>query len=247
MREATLCPTCGHRLKRQIQPMIPGAFCPDCGGIWVTEIQWQFLTKAPELLVQLDALVKDSRPMPVIADALPCPRCGDPLECTSPPEAPGVLVEKCPSCRGTWLMDGQASQIAQAIWTRVRSAPVAETTVTKSPTPENEEKGPVSGELIDCPRCYRSNFPDAEECWACGCDLSSVPPRRFQGILEKMAMLVGFAGALMVLSSFQRPDGFKLAGLGLLLIMTGLIALSLVRNLWKKPKGSGFFPTLSGQ
>ncbi len=230
-----LCPVCGIRLRRRIPPSTPGAYCPHCGGMWLTSVQWKVMMDEPDLLRALDLLAHDTAGLPAVPDEPDCPRCGDRLKTVSPEEATSLLIEKCPSCDGIWLKDGQGLLIASAVAKSRQES-----------LPPLEEEPPSPAVLVECPYCLRPNFSDADECWACGKTLADAPQqRRTPFLLEKLMMGVSLLGVALVLLSLNRPTSAKITVVGLFLLLGGLAGLSLVRSLWEKPPGSGLFPTLS--
>jgi len=57
--------------------------------------------------------------------------------------------------------------------------------------------------------------------------------------------MVGGAGAVLFGLFVTKPQGDKIAALGLALMMVGLISLAALRRLWRRGRGT-IFPTYSG-
>jgi len=81
--------------------------CPECKGVWFDEGELDQLDDGISSNAELMAYT----PASTEHHALDCPRCGKPLEALSPPGEPELVVDRCPSCRGFWLDEGELDHV----------------------------------------------------------------------------------------------------------------------------------------
>lgn len=97
-----LCPVCASLLSEEVCAGERIDRCGECGGMWVDQ-------------GELASIVQnDDAPVAVAANAkrpaqLACPRCERPLAPHEYAHDSGVVLQRCPDCRGHWI---EASQIA---------------------------------------------------------------------------------------------------------------------------------------
>lgn len=234
------CPKCGIALDRKKVRELTAEGCPKCGGIWLDKIAWEQVRNDLDGALELERVFVDYNPMPVIGIDLLCPQCNLALQPFRPMDAPNMEFDFCSNCGGLWLEDGELGKLIQVLRQhRPTTKPI-----------DKDEEVQLTFDWVQCAECGRENFPDAEECWACGKPLTPMPPvlpAPLQFIVELTTMLVGGTGAVLFALFITRPGGEKLAGLGLGLLLLGVLGLGAIRRVWKRPGGSGFFPTYSGQ
>jgi Zn-finger nucleic acid-binding protein len=158
-----------------------------------------------------------------------------------PPEAPNLPFDLCPQCGSLWLDDGELGKLVEVIRSR-RQRP------TTVPIEGEEEQQVFATDFVYCANCGRENFPDAEKCWACGEPLvpeQPLLPQPIQTFAEIASMMVGGAGAVLFGLFVTKPQGDKIAALGLALMVVGLLSLAALRRLWRRGRGT-IFPTYSG-
>lgn len=242
-RNVPICPKCDIPLIREMKGALVADVCPNCGGMLLSREAWMVARKDWDSALALEDAYSDTNPMPVIALETLCPNCQVPMEQFYPPDAPSLSLELCPQCGSLWLDDGELGKLVEAL--KSRRPPT-----TVPVTGEEEREQVLETELVYCANCGRENFSDAERCWACGEPL--VPeqpplPKPIQTVAEILSMVVGGAGAILFGLFVARPQGDKLAAAGLILMVIGLSSLATLRRLWRRGKGTSFFPTYSDQ
>ncbi len=85
--------------------------CPSCGGVWLdaaelSKIDDNFFVDVEKMELLKAAPGQDDR-------ALRCPRCGGTpvLEKGHPRGHKGLVVDRCPKCRGFWLDRGELEKM----------------------------------------------------------------------------------------------------------------------------------------
>ncbi len=237
------CPKCAVPMERKAEGTLTVDGCPQCGGLLLARAAWDRLGDDLEAAMALEHAFTDNTPIPVLSLEMACPQCGMTMESVRPPEVPNMEFEMCLQCGGLWLDDGELGKVVQALRSRRRMAPFPAQDAT------DKAASPLPAEWVYCAQCGRENFPDADECWACGKPLVPEPPTLpipLQRLAELLSMAVGGTGAVLFGMFVARPNGEKWAGLGLALLLTGLLGLAALRRIWRRGKGAPFFPTYSG-
>jgi Zn-finger nucleic acid-binding protein len=241
LRRVPVCPKCDVPLIREMKGSLEADVCPTCGGMLLSQEAWKIARGDWDSALALENAYTDTNPMPVLALEMLCPNCQIPMQQFYPPEAPNLPFDLCPQCGSLWLDDGELGKLVEVIRSR-RQRP------TTVPIEGEEEQQVLATDFVYCANCGRENFPDAEKCWACGEPL--VPeqpplPQPIQTFAEIASMMVGGAGAVLFGLFLTKPQGNKIAALGLALMVVGLLSLAALRRLWRRGRGT-IFPTYSG-
>ena len=85
--------------------------CPKCKGTWFDEGELDALddsvaTSAEEL--EFETVTDEHEPPP-------CPSCGEALMAVSPPDEPMLVIDRCTSCKGFWLDEGELEHVRDAL------------------------------------------------------------------------------------------------------------------------------------
>jgi Zn-finger nucleic acid-binding protein len=115
------CPACQRPLRRfNAGPVTLDGCDGGCGGIW---FDYRELGKATRAQPDLNAKVADIFHDPDVAvddyAVRSCPRCaGTTLDKKLYSLGSGVIMDRCPKCRGVWLDNGELEKIQAALHPR---------------------------------------------------------------------------------------------------------------------------------
>lgn len=109
------CPRCSVDLK----PTEPGEqgfvtldVCHDCKGAWFDKGELDRLDDS----VWVDAEQEiEMRAAEADHQDLDCPSCAAKLQAVSPVDAPDLIVDRCGSCGGFWLDDGELEKMQDVV------------------------------------------------------------------------------------------------------------------------------------
>jgi Zn-finger nucleic acid-binding protein len=116
------CPACDQTLRPLKTGTVMLDVCHDCGGIWFDHRE---LEKVNADHPNADDVVADFTYNPLTRvdenRARPCPRCdGVTLEKKLYDLGSGVIMDRCPQCKGIWLDQGELEKIRESIRPRPR-------------------------------------------------------------------------------------------------------------------------------
>ena len=101
------CPRCDVDLKPKEsgdRSLVTLDVCQTCKGAWFDKGELNRLDES----VWVDAEQEiEMRPAEGEHQGLDCPSCPAELEAVSPSDAPDLIVDRCGSCGGFWLDDGE--------------------------------------------------------------------------------------------------------------------------------------------
>ena len=102
-----LCPSCDRPLNRDSLEGQTVDRCPGCHGIWFDESELGHVIRrmAPPDLTGVEPKCA--------VTGLECPRCNSTMTPTNYAYDSGIFVNKCHSCLGVWLANGQLELIAK--------------------------------------------------------------------------------------------------------------------------------------
>lgn len=101
------CPKCVSPFNEIAIENVALDFCPGCKGIWFDKDEMAFVTELKNDLPNPQAERTAGRPT-----VYPCPRCPNKLEELKFVPLHDLLVDRCPSCRGIWLDNGELQKVA---------------------------------------------------------------------------------------------------------------------------------------
>ena len=109
------CPRCNVGLKETA----PGEYgfitldiCSNCNGAWFDKGELDRLDER----VAVDAEQEIQMREPVgNHKELDCPSCDGKLEAISPVDAPELIIDRCPACRGFWLDEGELEKMQDVV------------------------------------------------------------------------------------------------------------------------------------
>lgn len=101
------CPKCVSPFNEIAIENVALDFCPGCKGIWFDKDEMAFVTELKNDLPNPQAERTAGRPT-----AHPCPRCHIKLEELKFIPLHDLLVDRCPSCHGIWLDNGELQKVA---------------------------------------------------------------------------------------------------------------------------------------
>jgi len=240
-RRVPVCPKCDVPLIQEMKGALEADVCPTCGGMFLSPEAWKIAREDWDSALALENAYADANPIPVLALEMLCPNCQIPMQQFYPSDAPNLPFDLCPQCGSLWLDDGELGKFVEVIRSRRQQ-------LTTAPIEGEEEQQVFVADFVYCANGGRENFPDAEKCWACGEPLvpEQLPlPRPIQTFAEIASMMVGGTGAVLFGFFVAKPQGDKIAALGLVLMVVGLISLAALRRLWRRGRGT-IFPTYSG-
>ncbi len=118
---ALSCPVCHCDLGELDDGGVLVDRCPNCAGVWLDGneltrlIEGRGRSFAPEVVQQLREKLSAGRKGyqhgPREAADRPCPRCGGTLRSFNYAYSTGVIVDRCPACKGVWTDYGEIEQI----------------------------------------------------------------------------------------------------------------------------------------
>ncbi len=101
------CPRCDAKLK----PSDPGQYgfvtidiCPSCEGTWFDKGELDRLDESVWVNVEEETNFREAENN---HKDLECPKCNANLQALSPNDASEIVVDRCPSCEGFWLDNGE--------------------------------------------------------------------------------------------------------------------------------------------
>lgn len=100
------CPKCVSPLNEIAIENVALDFCPGCKGIWFDKDEMAFVTELKNDLPNPQAERTAGRPT-----VFPCPRCDKKLEELKFVPLLDLLVDRCPSCHGIWLDNGELQKV----------------------------------------------------------------------------------------------------------------------------------------
>lgn len=111
------CPSCSQILVRRRLEGVEVDGCPSCGGVWLDDGELATLGKRnPDSLRQLDKIFVAGVQDAVAAHRSGlCPVCSQPLTAFQYASLAGIELDGCRQCKGIWLDDGEATQIADRL------------------------------------------------------------------------------------------------------------------------------------
>ena len=107
------CPTCSETLahrERTGREFVSVEVCPGCRGCWLSRAELESAHAGPwTSLEEMGVLASD-----VFSDYL-CPHCSAQLVRVNPTDHPELVVDRCPSCHGLWLDNGELQRLRQVV------------------------------------------------------------------------------------------------------------------------------------
>ena len=109
------CPRCDVGLKETA----PGEYgfvaldiCPDCNGAWFDKGELNRLDESVWTDAEHEIQMRDS-----VAghEGLGCPSCDGDLRAISPVDVPDLIIDRCTTCRGFWLDDGELTNMQDVV------------------------------------------------------------------------------------------------------------------------------------
>lgn len=100
------CPKCVSPLSEIAIENVCLDFCPGCKGIWFDKDEVAFVTELKNDLPNPQAERTVGRPT-----GFPCPRCEAKLEELKFVPLLDLLVDRCPTCHGIWLDNGELHKV----------------------------------------------------------------------------------------------------------------------------------------
>lgn len=85
--------------------------CPSCSGVWFDEGELDQLDDG----ISSNAEFLAYQPVSDEHEQLVCPRCQKPLEAISPVESPDLVIDRCATCRGFWLDEGELDHVRSVL------------------------------------------------------------------------------------------------------------------------------------
>ena len=116
------CPMCHQNLQGVDYQGVHIETCPGCGGDWlaageldniVTARQTRF-TEEECLAVAKAATITGVIP-PASDRHLTCPQCGGTTEPINYGDDSGLIIDKCPKCKGIWVPRGELDKIDELV------------------------------------------------------------------------------------------------------------------------------------
>ena len=101
------CPKCSRDLtEMDLSEGITVDFCQGCYGIWFDKDEMAFYLELSSDMPNLDEALKTAK-----KTDHECPTCGTMLEEVLYAGSEAVLIDRCPSCEGTWTDKGEISKL----------------------------------------------------------------------------------------------------------------------------------------
>jgi Zn-finger nucleic acid-binding protein len=104
------CPAC-HKELRQSDFREYGSVvvdvCSSCNGAWFDKGELDRFDDSVWVNAERIALEK----VPSDHKNASCPKCGVDLEALCPPDAPELVLDRCPKCEGFWLDAGELEKV----------------------------------------------------------------------------------------------------------------------------------------
>lgn len=114
MSEA-ICPRCDQALQNtnyDSYGFIELDICQSCKGIWFDEGELDHLDDS----INTNAEVMEFKPAdPTSHHPLNCPRCSKTLIALTVPGEEELIIDRCESCRGFWLDEGELEKVREAL------------------------------------------------------------------------------------------------------------------------------------
>jgi uncharacterized protein len=109
------CPRCKTELRQTDcgeVGLVAVDLCPGCRGMWVDEGELDVLDDS----VSSNAELLDYQKVEGVEELLDCPRCSDErLLPMTPPEAKELVIDRCESCHGFWLDEGELDKVRELL------------------------------------------------------------------------------------------------------------------------------------
>ena len=161
------CPRCQTMLTEINVGAVRVDGCGGCGGVWFDQAELGAVANAET--TNLLALEDQFLPGPCADQPqapMMCPSCSVPLFEFEYPHSPGVRLDACPQCKGTWADNGEL----KAIYVRLTGIQHREDTADV----DARRSGRQAVGLLQsrpCPHCRRNNASAARSCLGCGREL----------------------------------------------------------------------------
>ena len=116
------CPTCQTPLRTMDYEGIRIDSCGDCGGTWLDAGELKHVVRAREVRFDPDerrAIASAAKitgiKMSEVDRAYTCPKCKEQTSAIHYGGDSGIIIDRCPACRGIWLDQGELEKIQQIV------------------------------------------------------------------------------------------------------------------------------------
>jgi Zn-finger nucleic acid-binding protein len=170
-----VCPTCDQDLTSGRFGPLDLDLCLPCGGAWFDQGELsRIIAAGPAVVRRLGERITPGKPAGKSQGPPKCPACRAGLAPTQLASLPGVHLDTCHFCEGTWATHATLGRLAAALegssdWDEAVAASPASRAATGP-----KASVPAPGSAAEkCPHCGESNARHAAVCWACGKALRS--------------------------------------------------------------------------
>ncbi len=112
------CPRCSELLVRRKVGAVEIEGCPGCGGLFLDKGELQALAQRPADLAAADDLFRPGSSQGIGGSPTnACPKCDVALKAFEYKTLRGIRLDRCTSCEGVFLHDGEAKEIAARLGT----------------------------------------------------------------------------------------------------------------------------------
>lgn len=116
------CPGCNTNLDTITYEGITIETCPGCGGEWLDGGELRQVVRAREVRFDKDerrAIAAATKITGVDLQAvdrnLPCPKCDGRTDAVNYGGDTGIIIDRCPSCKGVWLDTGELEKVQMLV------------------------------------------------------------------------------------------------------------------------------------
>lgn len=116
------CPACQQSLVGIDYQGVHIETCPACGGDWLDASQLKSIVTArqtrftpAECIAVAKAATIAGTPAVDKNRHLQCPNCSSPTNAVNYGDDSGLIIDKCPKCRGVWLAKGELDKIDELV------------------------------------------------------------------------------------------------------------------------------------
>jgi Zn-finger nucleic acid-binding protein len=110
------CPTCSIPLEGGVFGASRFEECPQCAGVWILEQALKAIESgSAHNLEQLDSMETPAHPVTPTASERACPACGQTMQRFRFLVTTNIELDRCETCEGLWVDDGELAKMADAI------------------------------------------------------------------------------------------------------------------------------------